>query len=252
VSPATDSRSELHVLVVDVGGSHVKIRATGPTEDRRFESGPEMTPKNMTGGVLELAADWEYEVVSVGFPGPVVRGRIIAEPCHLGSGWVGFDFQAAFSRPVKLINDAAMQAAGSYRGGKMLFLGLGTGLGTALILDGRIEPLELGHLPYRKGKTFEDYVGARGLKRLGRKRWQRHVERTISRLRAALLPDYVVLGGGNASRLDPVPDDVIIGSNERAFEGGERLWNDPVFGSAGQCGSAGQYGSAGSDDAPGA
>ncbi|HYT93801.1 MAG TPA: ROK family protein, partial [Gemmataceae bacterium] len=185
----------MKVLVVDVGGTHVKLLATGQDEPRKFDSGPALTPEQLVVGVKQAAADWEYEAISIGYPGPVRRGQPFGEPPNLGPGWVGFDFEDAFGRPVKLTNDAAMQAMGSYEGGKMLFLGLGTGLGSALILDGVLAPMELGHLPYRK-RTFEDYVGVRGLQRLGRKKWRRCVEDVVARLTAALLPEYVVLGGG--------------------------------------------------------
>jgi polyphosphate glucokinase len=170
-----------------------------------------------------MTEDWSFDVVSIGFPGPVLRGRPVCEPRNLGGGWVGFDFEAAFGRPVRVINDAAMQALGSYEGGRMLFLGLGTGLGSALVVGGRIEPLELAHLPYRK-RTYEDYVGRRGLERLGRKKWRRAVADTVERLREALRPDYVVLGGGNARKLEQLPPGVRAGSNAHAFEGGFRLW----------------------------
>jgi polyphosphate glucokinase len=189
----------MNVLVIDVGGTKVKILATGRDTPRKFPSGPDLTAAQMVAGVVQAAAGWEYEVVSVGYPGPVLRGRPVSDPVNLGPGWVGFDFEAAFGRPVKLVNDAAMQALGSYDGGRMLFLGLGTGLGTALIVDGEIEPMELGHLPYRKA-TFEDYVGIRGLNRLGKKKWRRAVADVVARLTAAVEPDYVVLGGGNVNK----------------------------------------------------
>jgi polyphosphate glucokinase len=213
----------MNVLVVDVGGTHVKILATGQRARRKLESGPTLTPRRMVAGVRELAAGWKYDVVSIGFPGPVLHGRPVAEPRNLGRGWVGFDYHRAFERPVRIVNDAAMQALGSYNGGKMLFLGLGTGLGSALIVDGIVEPMELGHLPYRKG-TYEDYVGLRGLKRLGRKKWRRAVADVVARLVAALEPDDVVLGGGNVEMLKEVPDGCRAGANENAFLGGFRLW----------------------------
>ena len=185
-----------------------------------------MTPDAMVAGVLELAADWEYEAVSIGYPGPVLQGRPVAEPHNLGQGWVGFDFEAAFKVPVKIINDAAMQALGSYEGGKMLFLGLGTGLGTALIVDGILQPLELGAFaPYRKGE-YEDYIGKRGLERVGKKKWRKYVNDAIARLSAALLPDYVVIGGGNARKLKELPPKCRVGENANAFKGGFRLWED--------------------------
>jgi polyphosphate glucokinase len=190
----------MNVLVIDVGGTSVKILATGQEAPRKFPSGPKLTPEQMVAGVAQTAAGWDYEAVSVGYPGPVLQGRPVSDPVNLGPGWVGFDFAAAFARPVKVVNDAAMQALGSYEGGKMLFLGLGTGLGSAMIVGGVVEPMELGHLPYRKA-TFEDYVGIRGLERLGKKKWRRAVADVVARLRAALEPDSVVLGGGNVLRL---------------------------------------------------
>jgi polyphosphate glucokinase len=194
----------MKVLVVDVGGTSVKILATGQNAPRKFPSGPRLTPRRMVAGVKKLARDWKYDVVSIGYPGPALRGRPIMEPHNLTPGWVRFDYQAAFGCPVKLINDAAMQALGSYKRGRMLFLGLGTGLGSTLIVDGIVEPMELGHLPYKKG-TYEDYVGLRGLKRLGKKKWRRHVVDVVERLKAALEPDDVVLGGGNVKKLAELP-----------------------------------------------
>lgn len=213
------------VLVVDVGGTSVKILVSGQKVRRSFPSGPKMTPKAMMASVKRLAADWEYDVVSVGYPGPVLRGRPIAEPHNLGRGWVGFDFARAFHRPVKVINDAAMQALGSYRGGKMLFLGLGTGLGSAVIVDGIIEPMELGHLPYKKG-TYEDYVGRVGLKHHGKKKWRGYVTDVVKRLVAALEPDETVIGGGNVRKLTALPPHTRAGNNANAFRGGFRLWQD--------------------------
>jgi polyphosphate glucokinase len=212
------------VLVVDVGGSHVKLLASGETERRRFESGPHLTPERMVAGVREAGEGWDWEVVTVGVPTPVRDGKVAAEPVNLGGGWVGFDFEDAFGKPTKLVNDAAMQALGSYDGGKMLFLGLGTGLGSALVDDGKVEPLELAHLPYRKA-TFEDYVGERGLQEHGKKRWRKDVLDVIERLRAAVNADYVVLGGGNAKLLEDLPPYVRLGSNANAFVGGFRLWD---------------------------
>jgi polyphosphate glucokinase len=212
-----------NVLVIDVGGTSVKIHATGQTEVRSFRSGPTLTPGRMVSGVKKLAADWTYEVVSIGYPGPVLGGTPTAEPYNLGRGWVGFDFAEAFGRPVKIVNDAAMQAMGSYKGGKMLFLGLGTGLGTAMIVDGAVEPMELGHLPYRKG-TYESYVGRAGLERDGRNRWQRGVADVVERLIAALRPDDTVIGGGNVRKLDALPPRCRAGDNVNAFRGGFRMW----------------------------
>jgi polyphosphate glucokinase len=214
----------MNVLVVDVGGTHVKIFATGQKAMREFSSGPTLTPKRMVTGVKKLASDWKYDAVSIGYPGPVIRNRPLAEPHNLGRGWVGFDFKAAFKRPVKVVNDAAMQALGSYTGGKMLFLGLGTGLGSAMILDRIVEPMEIGHLPYKK-HTFEDYVGLRGYKRLGKKKWRKEVAKVVSRLVAALEPEDVVLGGGNVKKLKELPPGCRVGNNANAFVGGFRLWN---------------------------
>ena len=214
----------MKILVIDVGGTNVKIKLSDGAEVRKIPSGPEMTAQAMVDAVKQNAADWEYEAVTVGYPGPVVGGQIRAEPHNLGKGWVGFDFTRAFGKPVKLINDAAMQALGSYKGGRMLFLGFGTGLGNCMILDGVIAPMELGHLPYKKGKTFEEYVGIAGLKRLGKKKWQSVVFDVVSRLQKALLPDYVVLGGGNTKKLDQMPPGCQPGDNENAFLGGVRLW----------------------------
>jgi polyphosphate glucokinase len=213
----------MNVLVVDVGGTHVKILATGQDEPRRFPSGPLLTAEQMVATVKDLAGEWTYDVVSIGYPGPVLLGRPVAEPRHLGPGWVGFDYQAAFGRPVKLVNDAAMQALGSYQGGKMLFLGLGTGLGSTLVVDGIVEPMELGHLPYRKS-TYEDYVGIRGLEQRGKKKWRLYVADVVALLTAALEPDDVVLGGGNIKKLKQLPPGCRAGDNGNAFLGGFRLW----------------------------
>jgi polyphosphate glucokinase len=213
----------MNVLVVDVGGTHVKVLATGQKDHRQFDSGPAMTAREMVSGVRKIAKDWSYDVVSMGYPGPVVHGGPIAEPHNLGQGWVGFDFEKAFRRPIKIVNDAAMQALGSYKHGKMLFLGLGTGLGSAVVLNGVVEPMELGHLPYKKG-VFEDYVGVRALARHGRKKWRRHVSDVIARLIAAVEPDDVVLGGGNVKHLKGMPPGCRPGDNANAFVGGFRLW----------------------------
>jgi polyphosphate glucokinase len=216
----------MKILVIDVGGTHVKVLATGQDAHRQFDSGPTLTPKRMVSQVRKLVSDWKYDVVSIGYPGPVLRGRPVAEPWNLGKGWVGFNFKAAFKRPVKVVNDAAMQALGNYKRGKMLFLGLGTGLGSALIIDGSIEPMELGHLPYKKA-TFEDYVGIRGLERHGKKKWRRHVADVVQHLVAATEPDEVVLGGGNVKKLKKLPPGCRAGDNSKAFTGGFRLWQEP-------------------------
>jgi polyphosphate glucokinase len=215
----------MNTLVIDIGGTSIKFLATGQTERRKFPSGPTMTPQQMADGVIEGAKDWQYAVVSIGYPGPVLHGHPVSEPVNLGPGWVGFDFEKAFGHPVKLLNDAAMQALGSYEGGRMLFLGLGTGLGTTMIAEGIVEPMELGHLPYRKA-TYEDYVGARGLNRLGVKKWRKRVEDVVGKLQAALQPDYIVLGGGNLRKLEVLPPGCRAGNNANAFLGGFRLWQD--------------------------
>ena len=215
----------MNVLAVDIGGSHVKILATGQKEPRRFPSGPELTPKDMVAGVKKLAQGWTYDAVSIGYPGPVIHGRVVSDPHNLGKGWVAFDFGKAFGKPVKIINDAAMQALGGYKGGKMLFLGFGTGLGSAMIADGIVEPMELAHLSYKKG-TYEDYVGLRGLEKRGKKKWRRFVEDVVARLSAALEPDDIVLGGGNAKKLKDLPPKARLGDNANAFVGGFRLWED--------------------------
>ncbi|PWT94128.1 MAG: ROK family protein [Acidobacteria bacterium] len=212
------------VLVIDIGGNNVKMLATGQKEPRKFESGPTLSPKKMVVGVKKTTADWDYDVISIGYPGLVLHGEIKREPKNLASGWVGFDFEKAFGRPVKIVNDAAMQAIGSYKGGRMLFLGLGTGLGSAMVVNGVLEPMELAHLPYRNGKTFEDYVGQRGLERLGKNKCVKHVFNVIDTLRAALEPDYVILGGGNVKRIKDLPAGIRAGSNENAFWGGWRMW----------------------------
>ena len=212
------------VLVIDVGGTYVKVRATDQDETRRHPSGRGFGPEDVVRAVREMTRDWDYEVVAIGYPGPVLDGRLACEPRNLGEGWVGFDFERAFGKPVKLVNDAAMQALGSYEGGKMLFLGLGTGLGSALVSHGRLEPAELAHLPYKGGKTYEEWVGKRGLKRLGRKMWRRAVHDVVERLGHALQVDYVVIGGGNASKLEALPPQARLGDNEHAFRGGFRLW----------------------------
>ena len=217
-------RSSNKVLVIDVGGTNIKILATGKRTSRKVASGPDMTARDMAEAVRKLAADWSYDVVALGYPGAVRAGRPAAEPKNLGKGWIGFNFEKAFDCPVKVINDAAMQALGSYDGGRMLFLGLGTGLGSALITDGVVVPMELAHLRYRKGRTYEDYVGLRGLKRFGKKKWRRYVMDIVTALKNALQADHVVLGGGNAKRLKRLPKDVRLGDNEHAFTGGFRLW----------------------------
>lgn len=212
------------VLVIDVGGTHVKVLATGHRTPVKIPSGPEMTPRKMIAAVKKAAAKWNYNRISIGYPGPVLHGKPVSDPHNLGAGWVGFNFERAFGRPVKLINDAAMQAIGSYEGGRMLFVGLGTGLGSALIVDGVLQPMELAHLPYKNGRTYEEYVGLGGLERLGKKKWRSHVDDVIGRLKNALEADYVVIGGGNAKLLKDLPRWARLGNNEHAFRGGARLW----------------------------
>jgi len=214
----------MKVLVIDIGGTHVKILATGHDERREFESGPGLTVRQMVSGVKRLAKGWQYDAVSIGYPGLVLKGCIAAEPHNLAKGWVGFDFEKAFGKPVKVINDAAMQALGSFRQGTMLFLGLGTGLGSALVVDGHVVPMELAHLSYKKGE-IEDYVGLRGLERFGKKRWREHVDFMVERFSAALHPDEVVIGGGNVKKLKQLPPGCRAGDNANAFLGGFRLWH---------------------------
>jgi polyphosphate glucokinase len=217
-------KPQRRVLVIDVGGNHVKARVSGRREMRQFESGPTMTPRHMVSGVLKLIGDLKYDVVSIGYPGVVVHGKIVTEPYNLGPGWVGFDFRKAFGRPTMVMNDAAMQAIGSYEGGRMLFLGLGTGLGSALIVDGTVAPMELAHLPYKRGRSYEDYVGEQGRRRLGAKKWRRAVADVVEQLCKALEADYVVIGGGNARKLKKMPKNARLGNNDFAFLGGFRVW----------------------------
>jgi predicted NBD/HSP70 family sugar kinase len=218
----------MNILVIDIGGSGIKILVTGEETPRRFPSGPALTPGMMVAGVRELAGDWKYDAVAIGYPGLVHNGRIVSEPHNLAPGWVGFDFEAAFQRPVRIINDAAMQALGGYQGGTMLFLGFGTGLGSTLIADGVVVPMELAHLSYKNG-TYEDYLGRRGLERLGKKKWRKHVVSCVGRLISALHLDDVVLGGGNAKKLKEMPKGCRAGANANAFLGGFRLWEGAVL-----------------------
>lgn len=226
--PARKRTKQKTVLAVDVGGTHVKVMTSKGHARREFASGPHLSAKEMVKQVKALTEDWSYNLVSVGYPGPVAHDRPLVEPYNLGHGWVGFDFRKAFGHPTKVVNDALMQALGSYDGGRMLFLGLGTGLGSAMIVDGILEPMELGHLPYRKGNTFEDYVGAKGLERHGKKKWRRRVADVVKHFRAALEPDYVVLGGGNAQNLGRLPAKTRLGDNANAFKGGFKLWDTHV------------------------
>jgi len=212
------------VLVIDVGGTNVKLLATGQKEPRKYPSGPTMTPRKMVSLVKKSVADWKFDVISLGYPGPIINGHPLREPHNLGHGWVGFNFHRAFGCPVKILNDAAMQAVGSYKGGRMLFLGLGTGLGSAMIVNGVLQPMELAHLGYKNGKSYEDYLGLRGLKRMGKKKWRRYVAKVTKSLKVALDADYVVLGGGNSKLLKNLPPGAKLGSNENAFLGGFRMW----------------------------
>jgi polyphosphate glucokinase len=219
-------KKRVNVLVVDIGGTHVKILATGQKQPREFLSGPKLTARQMVAGVKKVANDWRYDAVSIGYPGVVINNRPLTEPWNLGPGWRGYNFEKEFKCPVKVVNDAAMQALGSYKNGKMLFLGLGTGLGSAMVVDGIVEPMELGHLPYRT-RTFEDYVGVSGRARLGNKKWEQAVRDVIARLIAALEPEDVVLGGGNVNNLKRLPPGCRAGDNANAFAGGFRLWQNP-------------------------
>ena len=216
----------MKVLVIDIGGTHVKIMATGHGKERKAELGPGMSAQDMVDTVLDLAGHWKFKAVSMGYPGPVVHGKPVLEPRHLAPGWLGFDFASAFSRPVKIVNDALMQAVGSYEGGRMLFLGLGTGLGSAMIVGNVAQPMELAHLPYKDGHTFEDCLGEAALERAGREAWQKEVAAVVARLQAALEPEYVVLGGGNVKLIDELPPGCRRGDNKNAFAGGFRLWGD--------------------------
>jgi polyphosphate glucokinase len=221
-------RKPKKILILDVGGTHVKIYLSGRRAVREFDSGPKMTPRKMVAKVQALSADWRYDALSIGYPGVVLHGRPVVEPHNLGHGWVGFSFAKAFGKPVRIVNDAALQAIGSYKGGRMLFLGLGTGLGCALIVDGIVEPTELAHLPYKRGRAYEDYVGERGRKRLGNKKWRKAVADVVTRLATALEVDETVIGGGNARRLTRLPKKSRRVANSKAFVGGMRLWQVPA------------------------
>ncbi|RCS53989.1 ROK family protein [Bremerella cremea] len=214
------------ILSIDVGGSNVKFLLSNSEEKRKFASGPELTGQQMVDQVKQNTADWKFDAISIGIPAPVIHGKVIHDPHNLGSGWSGFDFSDAFGLPTKVVNDAAMQALGDYKGGRMLFLGLGTGLGSAMIVEGVLQPMELAHLPFKKGKTFEEYVGQQGRERLGKKRWRLEVIEAITMLTAALEPEYVVLGGGNAKLMDELPENVTVCANGNAFLGGFRMWDE--------------------------
>ncbi len=214
----------MNILVLDIGGSHIKVQSTAHPERIKLRSGPTMTAAGMVAEVKKVIVNWVYDAVTIGYPGPVLHGKIVSDPHNLGRGWVGYDFRKAFGRRVRIINDAAMQALGSYKGKRMLFLGLGTGLGSAMIFDGVLAPMELGHLPYQKSRTFEEYVGEAGLKRFGKGKWRSHVNDVVLKLKTALEVDYVILGGGNARLLKKLPDGVQLGKNTYAFRGGYRVW----------------------------
>jgi hypothetical protein len=225
-APSKAAAPKQNILVIDVGGTNLKLLDSNHSESVRIPSGLTMTAQRMVAEVKNATQGWGYTGISIGYPGPVRQGKLLAEPHNLGPGWIDLDFEKEFGCPVRVVNDAAMQALGSYDGGRMLFLGLGTGLGSALIIDGVLAPMELAHLPYRKGKTFEDYVGIRGLEKLGKTKWLEHVLIIIQQLRNAMVADYVVLGGGNSKRLKELPDGVKLGENSNAFLGGFRLWNE--------------------------
>jgi polyphosphate glucokinase len=214
----------MRVLVVDVGGTNMKIGLSGRKQVLKIPSGPDMNARRMAAAVKKATAGWKYDAVTIGYPGPVVNGKPAREPHNLGPGWMRFDYRKAFGKPVRVVNDAAMQALGSYQGGRMLFLGLGTGLGSAFVSGDTVDPLELAHLPYRKNRTYEDYLGLRGYKRMGRKRWQKHVEKVVELLRFGLQADYVMLGGGQVRKLKRLPPDVRLGTNSHAILGGIRIW----------------------------
>ena len=223
---SSDGSRKCNVLAIDIGGTNVKLLATGIKEVRKIPSGPKLTAAQMASQVKSTVKDWDFDTISIGYPGPVVQGRPLREPHNLAPGWVKFDYRKAFGKPVKIINDAAMQALGSYRKGRMLFLGLGTGLGSSMIVDGVLQPMELAHLPYKKGRSYEDYLGKRGMDRLGKKKWQKNVFEVVNQLRQAMQADDVVLGGGNAKKLENLPPGVRLGSNDNAFLGGFRMWQD--------------------------
>ena len=225
---AIKKKAPRRILVLDVGGSHVKFRVGDRGEEQKFASGPKLTAAAMVKKLRKLIDRSDYDAVSIGYPGPVSNGRPALEPKNLGAGWVRFDYDKAFSKPVRVVNDAAMQALGAYQGGRMLFLGLGTGLGSAFVANGQLEPLELAHLPYRNNRTYEDYVGLRGYERLGRKKWQKHVEKVIELLKHGLQADYVMLGGGQTKKLKELPPGVRLGDNSHAILGGIRLWDTTV------------------------
>lgn len=218
----------MKILVIDIGGTNVKVKANNAEERRKIPSGDFMTPELLVEKVKENTQDWDYDYISIGFPSVVKNGQIVQEPVNIGKGWVGFDFEAAFEKPVRILNDAAMQALGSYQGGTLLFMGFGTGMGTAVIVDGKVLPTELAHLPYKKG-SYEEYVGVRGLEKIGLKKWQKHVLNIVDLFSKAIRPDDIVLGGGNSKYLTEIPEGCRLGNNKLAFEGGLRMWEMPEF-----------------------
>lgn len=221
---ADSGEREIEVLVVDIGGSSIKLASSIEAHNARFLSGPAFTPRDLVDGIAKATADWHFDAISIGMPAPIKANRLTLAPHNLGAGWLEFEFEKAFEKPVKVINDAAMQALGSYDGGKMLFLGLGTGLGAALVIERAVLALELAHLPFRDGLTFEDCVATRGLERFGRARWLELVDEAVQRLRAGMVADYVVLGGGHAAGMETLPANTRRGGNENAIAGGIRLW----------------------------
>jgi polyphosphate glucokinase len=218
----------MKVLVIDIGGTNVKVASTDAPVPIKIPSGPEMTAESMCQQVLAATKSWKYDRISVGFPGPVVNHRPIAEPHNLGAGWVDFNYEKAFGKPLRFINDAAMQALGGYKSGRMLFLGTGTGLGSAMILDGVVVPMEVAHLPYKNGRTYEEYIGLAGLERRGKKKWRKSVLDIVELLRAAFICDYVLIGGGNAKLMEDLPAHVVVGANSNAILGGFRLWDETL------------------------
>lgn len=217
----------MKVLVIDIGGTHIKVASTDKRVPVKIVSGPEMTAAQMAQQVLAATQGWSYDVISIGYPGPVEHDHPLSEPHNLAPGWIDFPYQKTFGKPIRFVNDAAMQALGGYKGGRMLFLGTGTGMGSAMIFDGTVIPLELAHLPYRKGLTYEEYIGLAGLERRGKQRWRKSVLDIIALLQAALVCDYVLLGGGNAKLMKELPSHVILGANSNAVEGGLKLWEKP-------------------------
>ena len=226
---ADNIQATMKILVIDIGGTHVKVASTDMRVPVKIPSGPTMTAEQMTTAVLVTTEGWDYDRISIGYPGPVAHDHPLAEPHNLAPGWIDFPYANRFGKPIRFINDAAMQALGGYKGGRMLFLGVGTGLGSAMVFDGVVIPLELAHLPYKNGRTYEDYVGVAGLNRRGKKAWRKSVLDVISHLQAAMVCDSVLLGGGNAKMMKGLPTHVILGANSNAIDGGLKLWEDTVL-----------------------